>query len=99
MPARLAVAVQKIFQEDIYFPHISFYLVTSDDDLRRVAIGLNANRGSLTEVFDMLAFLPDEFQAAGLSLRVTPGTTLCKFANLRHHELEAADLHQVEDLC
>ncbi len=100
LDARLAAVVQRVFLEDQFFPNISFYLVQSDDDLRRVALAFNGNRDSLTEILDLVAFLPAEFQAAGLVPHRTPGNTLCHFANLTHHDLpDTTTAQELEALC
>ena len=87
---RAVIAVREVFLTERGNTY-SVYLIRTDEDLRRVAIGLNGNRDSLTEVLDLVAFLPNELQAVGISFQATPGDTRCRFANLLHHDLKATE--------
>ena len=69
---------------------ISVYLVASATDLARVAIALNANRSSKTEPLFLLAITAAEL--AKITIRRTPGLTLCRWANHLHRDLLVADL-------
>ena len=96
-PARLRDAVEKVFltpREQA----ISVYLVNTDDDLRRVALGMNAGRGSLKEAVPFVAFLPTEVRAAGIVMRQTPGDLPCDHANRIHYDWVATDA-QLAALC
>ena len=91
-------AVQKIFRNQAE-TEISIYLVKTDDDLRRVAIGMNANRDRLNEVIAFLAFNQTELTAAGIgNLAQTPGDLKCDYANTLHFDMTASDA-QLEKLC
>jgi hypothetical protein len=81
--------VQQIFRNQAE-AEISIYLVKTDDDLRRVAIGMNANRDSLTEAISFLAFNQSELTAAGISKPpTTPGDLRCNYANALHFDMTA----------
>ncbi len=64
---------------------VSVFQVRSGVDLRRVAVGLNATRDSLSEDIFLIAILPDELQ--GVLAEPTPGDTKCLWANRLHHNL------------
>jgi hypothetical protein len=93
---RVDIAVREVFLTEAA-PY-SVYLIRSDQDLCRVAIGLNGNRDSLAEVLDVVAFRPSELQAVGITFQQTPGHTRCRFANLLHHDLTATET-QLRHLC
>lgn len=98
LPQRIKAAVAQVFRNQVE-PVISIYLVSTDEDLRRIAIGMNANRDSLHENIAFLAFQPGELAAAGIQPPVrTPGDLLCDYANARHHDMIATDA-QLEQLC
>lgn len=79
-------------------PDISIYLIRGDEDLRRVAIGMNAGRPSLREAIAFVAFLPDELRAVSIEPRPTPGNLPCEYANGLHFDMTAGD-DQLEQLC
>lgn len=96
--AKARSAVQQVFRNQTESA-ISIYLVRSDDDLRRVAIGMNANRDSLTEAIAFLVFSQAEMTMAGIGEPAqTPGDLKCDYANALHFDMTATDA-QLEDLC
>ena len=98
LPERVKAAVQQVFRNQPQ-PEISIYLIATDDDLRRVAIGLNAGRSSLKEDIAFVAFTSAELQVASITLPAkTPGALKCDYANSLHHDMTATDA-QLEKLC
>ena len=95
--ARLRDAVEKVFHTPRE-PAISVYLVSTDEDLRRVALGMNAARGSLREAVPFVAFLPAEVQAAGIAMSQTLGDLPCAHANRLHYDWVATE-SQLLALC
>lgn len=79
-------------------PEISLYLVSSDQELRRVTIGLNANRSSLKESLEFVTLLPATIERYGIGVNQTPGDLKCGFANRLHFDATATD-QQLEALC
>lgn len=96
-PQRVRDAVDKVFFSTTN-PHVSLYLIESDDDLRRVALGLNAGRDSLKEAICFVALLPDELSQCGISAMPTPGTLTCPAANRLHHDTTPT-VEQLTQLC
>lgn len=96
---RVKDAVEKLFRSQAE-PELSVYLVECDDDLRRVALGLNAGRDSLKEAVAFVAFLPAEIRSLGIQCDHTPGNANlpCPHANSLHHDLVATD-DQLMTLC
>jgi hypothetical protein len=94
---RVKGAVQKLFRLQTE-PDISIYLVNNDDDLRRVALGMNAGRDSLKEPVPFVAFLPAELGAAAIQASPTPGNLPCAHASGLHHDIQATD-DQLAQLC
>jgi hypothetical protein len=96
-PPRAQEAVEKLFlsQDD---DELSIYLINNDEDLRRVALGMNAGRSSLKEAVPFIAFLPAELAAAAIEARQTPGNLPCAHANRLHHDIVATAL-QLNQLC
>jgi hypothetical protein len=95
---RAKAAVKLIFRNQPG-SEISIYLVATDDDLRRVAIGMNANRDSLTETIEFLPFNETDLTAAGIGKPIqTPGDLKCEHANALHFDMTASD-DQLEKLC
>lgn len=94
---RVKNAVKNVFrnQEE---PEISIYRVNSDEELRRVAVGLNANRSSLNEALAFAVLLPEELVQHGIQVRQTPGDLRCEFANRLHFDATATD-DQLRNLC
>jgi hypothetical protein len=97
MPTRVQDAVSKLFRAQAE-PDISVYLINTDDDLRRVVLGMNAGRDSLKEAVPLVAFLPTEFESVGIQVTQTPGNLPCDYANKLHHDLVATDTQLVQ-LC
>ena len=95
---RVASAVAKVFRNQLE-PEISVYLVTTDDDLRRVAIGYNAGRkGSLHEMIAFLPILKSELEQQGIQITKKPANLKCDYANQLHYDLIASD-NQLDALC
>jgi hypothetical protein len=94
---RVKNAVDKLFRLKAE-PDISVYLVSTDEDLRRVALGLNAGRDSLKEAVPIVAFLPGELKALAIQVNQTPGNLPCAHANTLHHDIIATD-EQLTQLC
>lgn len=94
---RVKDAVEKLFRSQSE-PDISVYLVNTDEDLRRVALGLNAGRDSLKEAVPFVAFLPAELQECEIQATQTPGSLPCAHANGLHHDIVATD-EQLARLC
>lgn len=95
--ARVRDAVEKLFRSQAE-PEISMYLISTDEDLRRVALGLNAGRSSLKETVAFVAFLPQELSDLGIQITQTPGDLPCAYANNLHHDMTGTDA-QLEKLC
>ena len=96
--AKALAATNQVFGNSVE-PEISIYLVKTDEDFRRVAIGMNANRDSLTESINFLAFSQDELTAAGIAKPAqTPGDLKCDYANALHFD-KSATAAQLEQLC
>ena len=90
--------VRLVFHRDTH-PY-SVYLVGSDDDLRRLIIGMNGGRPSLSSESYFVALFPEDLQAIGLRAEHTPdqGTTECRFARLLHHDVVASE-QKIAELC
>jgi hypothetical protein len=88
--------VQAVFLRDVS-PY-SLYLVGSDEDLKRVTMGINGGRSSLTEDVNYLPILPAEFESAGIEVNKSPGDTRCRIANDLHYDF-SADEEQLIRLC
>jgi hypothetical protein len=78
----------------------SVYLVGSDEDLRRVIIGMNGGRQSLSSESYFIALHPGDLGVIGLRAEHTPaeGATACKFANSLHHDIVAEE-PEITALC
>lgn len=94
---RVKDAVDKLFRSQSE-RDISIYLVHNDEDLRRVALGMNAGRVSLKEAVPFVAFLPAELESAAIRANPTPGNLPCAHANCLHHDIQATD-EQLTQLC
>lgn len=95
--ARVNYAVEKMFGTQTE-PIFSIYLINTDEDLRRVTLGINAGRPSKTEVLPLVAFLPNEFANLRITLTQTPGNLYCGYANSLHYDF-AADNAILANLC
>ncbi len=86
---RVSDIIDLVFNRRTY-PY-SVYLVRSDEELRRVIVGMNGGRESLTAESHFIAIRADELEAAGIRNDHTPGEgiTSCSFANSLHHDLPA----------
>ncbi len=91
-----ATMQQEVFRRESEDDTISVYVVNSATDLARVAIGLNANRLSTTQVIFLLAITADEL--ADITVQNTTGATLCKWANHLHRDLQITDATQTTRL-
>ncbi len=78
----------------------SVYLVRTDEDLRRVIIGMNGGRQSLSSESYFIALHVDDLDAVGLCADHTPGEgiTACRFANTLHHDIIACEM-EIVALC
>jgi hypothetical protein len=94
---RVRDAVAKVFRSQAE-PEISTYFCHSDEDLRRVALGMNAGRDKLNEPVPFVAFLLSEFEALGIQATQTPGALPCAHANRLHYDILATD-NQLGQLC
>jgi hypothetical protein len=88
---RATDAVRLVFDPRTY-PY-SVYRVQSDEDLRRVIIGMNGGRQSLSAESYFLALYPEDLAAVGIHADHSPraGITRCRYANFLHHDLSASD--------
>lgn len=105
--ARVENAVLRVFLDDA--PPYSLYAISSDEDLRRVLLALNANRTALVseedkanerlrDSLDYVLFLADETRQAGVTFATTPGNTPCGYANGLHMDMSAIS-DQLRRLC
>jgi hypothetical protein len=94
---RVKDAVDKLFRSQ-QESEISVYLVSTDEDLRRIALGLNAGRGSLREAVPLIAFLPAELEKLNIQVNQTAGNLPCSHANRLHRDIIATD-DQLTELC
>lgn len=94
---RVATAVQAGFLKRDQSP-FSFYWIQTADQLRRVALGLNARTRKKIQKVDLVAFLPEDFEAARIAGDQTQGLTPCSFANKLHVDFEATTA-QLQILC
>ena len=96
--ARAENAALRVFLDDV--PPYSLYSVSSDEDLRRVLLALNANRTALIseedraterlrDSLDYVLFLAEEARQAGVTFATTPGNTPCGYANGLHVDMSA----------
>jgi hypothetical protein len=97
LDVRVANAVQTGFLKRDNSP-FSFYWIQTADQLRRVALALNATTRKKTQKVDLVAFLPEDFEAARIAGDQTRGETPCSFANKLHVDFEATPA-QLEILC
>ena len=95
---RVSDIIHLVFNR-VTYPY-SVYLVRTDEELRRVIIGMNGGRESLSAESHFLAIQDAELDAASIEVTHTPleGITRCQFANLLHHDLQAGN-KQLETLC
>lgn len=91
-----AMAASAVFREKDN--QVSVWSVQSDEDLRRVAVAMNEERGSLHEQVAFVAVQMQEFAAAGIKLQQTPGATTCKAAEALHYDAAVDDV-SVLSLC
>lgn len=82
---RVRRAAAEVFTND--GGRVSVFKVENADDLRRVAIGLNSGRSSLTEQLDILGITQEDITVSGLDLERTVGSTACLHANARHYDI------------
>ena len=94
---RAKVAVEKLFRTQSQ-PEISIYLISNDEDLRRVALGMNAGRDSLKESVPFVAFRSEELRTLGIEATQTPGDLPCGHASSLHYDMIATD-DQLLTLC
>lgn len=95
---RLASALEDVFSSS-EGPEYSLYQVATETDLRRVAIGMNSGRDSLTENVDLVAFLPEDLSACGITAtNVIENATNCHHANRLHFNIHATR-EQLTGLC
>jgi hypothetical protein len=73
----------------------SLYRVSSESELDRIALALNAGRSSLSEECFFTYFTEAELQAAAISLTQTAGQTPCHHANHLHFDADAAEAQLV----
>lgn len=92
---RVTAAVEKAFPEDGTY---SFYSVSTVDELKRVAVGLNSGRSSLIEDIYGVFFLPSEVQSTGATIEISSGNTRCHGANKLHLDVIATK-DQIRVLC
>ena len=76
----------------------SVFLVSTAEEFRRVCIGYNGGRTSLTSELYWLPLLGADLTACGLQTQSSPGETRCDFANQRHHDIDG-DEEKVRQLC
>ena len=95
---RVGVVASLVFDRETY--PFSVFLVTTDEELHRVIIGMNGGRQSLSADSSFLMMHPDDLAAAGLEATHTPGEgmTACHHANLLHYDIEASD-QEIKMLC
>jgi hypothetical protein len=88
---RIAEILGNVFLND-QLPY-SLYRVSSDTDLHRVALALNAGRkaGSLTEDSSFVAFGAEELETVNVRAQPTVGDTPCRYANHLHHDASASE--------
>lgn len=93
---RVADVVQAVFLQDPK-PY-SLFQVASDEDLRRVTMGINGGRGSLREDVHYIPILPTDLSAVRIDPSLSTGDTRCHLANRLHFDI-AAEPDQLRDLC
>ncbi len=85
---RAESVAQAIFFSDHYETY-SLFSVCDDDSLRRVCIGYNGGRNSLTSDIHWMIFTQAEVASSGVTLNPTFGGTWCRYANGRHFDLSS----------
>ena len=94
--SRVADVVEVVFLRD---PNpYSLFRVETDEELRRIVIGLNGGRPSLTIDSDFVPLLLTDLIDAGVEPKPALGETLCGIANLLHYDLRATP-HQLACVC
>ena len=76
----------------------SLFQIATDDDLRRVTMGVNSGRDSLKEDVAYIPILPEELIAAGIPVDQSIGDTRCHLANRLHRDIPAQEA-QLRTLC
>ena len=76
----------------------SLFQVATDEELRRVTMGVNSGRGSLKEDVAYIPILAEELAAAGIRVDQTVGDTRCVLANRLHRDIPAEDA-SLRNLC
>lgn len=95
---RIQGAVDQVFRNQVE-PEMSVYLLNTDEDFRRVAIAMNANRDSLHETIAFITFQPSDLEAVGIPAPLQSiGDLKCDHANALHRDMMATDF-QLGQLC
>lgn len=76
----------------------SVFRVTTDDEFKRIILGLNSGRRKLDGDSDFIAVLPRELASLGIAVERTPGETLCRLANSLHFDMSPTE-DQVREMC
>ena len=93
---RVADVVRAVFLCD---PNpYSLFRVETDEELRRIVIGLNGGRPSLTIDSDFIPLLPVDFIDAGVEPEHSFGDTRCGIANALHYDIPATP-EQLTHIC
>jgi hypothetical protein len=76
----------------------SLFRAVSDDDFRRITMGINGGRSSLKEEVAYIPILPEELAEFAIDVVQGAGDTLCRAANRIHFDMPA-DETQLNALC
>jgi hypothetical protein len=76
----------------------SLFQVATDEELRRVTMGVNSGRDSLKEDVAYIPILAEELETAGIRVDQTAGDTRCVLANRLHRDIPAEDA-SLRNLC
>ncbi|RIK84170.1 MAG: hypothetical protein DCC68_01930 [Planctomycetota bacterium] len=85
---------ERVFSADPDEHGVSVYRVQSPEELARIAVALNAKRGSRTEDIFLVAIAVAE--VGDIHVEQTDGDTTCEWANSVHHDLLAEREEQID---
>src|SRR5437879_2790526 len=82
---RASDASDVLYEQD---ENVSLWRVSTDEELRRIAIAINESRDSFREMLDLLPILPTELEQVGVRWDSDPGDTSCPAAGKLHFNAE-----------
>lgn len=85
----MSVALARIFPASQH--RYSVFLIRTDEDLKRIVVGLNMFRDRPNDKVDFVAFTESEFETCAICVDKTLGQTECHSANSLHADIHSKD--------